>query len=223
VDVVWLKDGSRLVGSITRWDLDRGLELKLASGSLMAIPKKDIGHVFQQVKPGTEHTLVPARISHPYAFREVGLYHQLSTFFHGSADYGGAGIQYAIGYRFNRKFSLGAGIGYETNEINNGRTLFPIFAEARGFLKAEKVSPYYAMKLGYSLAGDNEFFAETATGGLYVAPEVGLRIGSRKVNFFCGIGYKYQQAKFTTTWGPDYFFTDKITYKRFELRTGILF
>lgn len=225
VDVVWLKDGSRLVGEITRWDLDSGLELKLASGSVMAIPKREISQVFQQVKPGTEHELIPVKIKKPYAFREQGIYHQLSAFFHGSEDYGGSGLQYALGYRFNRMLSLGAGIGYETNEIGNGRNLTPIFAEVRGFLLAEKVTPYYGLKIGHSIA-DNEsdlFFPERGQGGIYISPEIGLRIGAQRLNFFVGVEYKFQEAKYTADWGPDYSFTDHVTYKRIALRTGILF
>lgn len=228
VDVVWLRDGSRLVGSITRWELDHGLELKLASGTLITIPKKDISQVFQQVQPGTENELIPMKVKKPYAFKERGLYHQLSMFFHGSENYGGSGLQYALGYRFNRMFSLGAGFGYETNEIGNGRNLTPIFAEVRGFLKAEKVTPYYGFKIGHSIADNADtdsdfFFPEIGKGGIYISPEIGVRVGAQKVSFFFGVEYKYQEASFTADWGPDYKVTDNIIYKRIALRTGILF
>jgi hypothetical protein len=227
VDVVWLKDGSRLVGSITRWELDHGLELKLASGAIMTIPKRDISQVFQQVKPGAENALIPIKVKKPYAFKERGLYHQLSMFFHGSENYGGSGIQYALGYRFNRLFSLGVGAGYETNEIGNGRDLMPIFAEVRGFLKAEKVTPYYGLKIGHSIAdndSENDFiFSETGKGGIYISPEIGLRVGAQKVSFFFGAEYKYQEASYLSDWGPDFQVSDNITYKRIALRTGILF
>lgn len=225
IDVVWLKDGSRLSGSILRWDLDRGLELKLASGAVMSIPKKDIRHVFQQVQQGTEDSLVPIATLHrdqPYAFKEHGLYHTASAFFHVS-EFGGIGVQYSIGHRFNHRFGVGMGIGYESNEINAGRNLMPIFGELRGYLLQKKFSPYYALKVGHSIAFDNEEeFQETGKGGVYFAPEIGMRFGSSKINFYLGAEYKYQQATYEVSW-LDYSYADKITYKRLEVRTGIVF
>ena len=228
IDVVWLKDGSRLSGSILTWEYDRGLELKLASGTIMTIPKKDISHVFQQVQRGTEDSLKPlhkVRIEKPYAFKEHGLYHTVSLSFHTSA-YGGTGLQYSIGHRFNNRLGVGAGIGYETNDVNTGRNFIPVFAEFRGFLKQTKSTPYYGFKMGYGFAVQNNdefnFSPEEGKGGIYVNPEIGYRFGANKVNIYVGGEYKLQKASYTGGW-TDYSYTDHITYRRFQLRCGIVF
>lgn len=47
VDVVWLKDGSKLSGYILKWELARGMEFKLITGAEVILPKDQITRVYQ--------------------------------------------------------------------------------------------------------------------------------------------------------------------------------
>lgn len=236
-DVIRLRDGSQLKGKITRWDFDRGLELKLLTGSEVVIPKKEIRKVKTEVvvKP-----VIPASDFYPrkpigpkpYQFRENGLYHNASAFIHTSSRAVGAGISYAAGYRFNKYLGLGGGIGFETNEFGEGRNIIPIFAEVRGFLLSKKISPYYAIKAGYGAALRNEEFSLIGVeGGLYLSPEIGVRFGGGSaVSYFVGLEYKLLNATYTYTWAPwsgRWFppegYVDNVHYRRIEIRTGLLF
>lgn len=231
VDVVELRDGSRLVGRIERWAYDRGLEMVLITGAKVSIPKQDIRNVTQQTALADQMAIFQTygygmRAKPAYAFREKGLYQSFSVFLNTSTS-GGAGLHYAIGHRFNRWIGAGLGVGYESNDLTQSRQLIPLFAEARGFLLARRITPYYGFKIGYAFAlTDEEWGLTSAKGGFGFSPELGVRFGSRAVNVYAGVEYKWQQASWTYTgWGWDGqgTYTDDVTYKRLNFRTGILF
>lgn len=230
IDIVWLKDGSRLTGIIMKWDLERGMDFRLLTGAEIMIPKKDIHKVIQDVQLTNELSLLNQRISstrmpRPYAFKEVGWYQNSSGFLNISI-YGGAGISHAMGYRFNRLIGVGLGLGIETNDFTTTRNIIPVYAEARGFFSPKRISPYYALKIGYGIAlADKSRGTTIAKGGLHFSPELGIRFGAGDVSYFLGLEYKIQNATFTTD-GFDFGgvkFTDKISYRRLEIRTGLLF
>lgn len=230
IDVVWLKDGSRLTGTILKWDLERGMEFKLLTGAEITILKKDIHRVIQDVQNTDDHGLLKseysyARIPKPYTFREKGWYQNSSGFINVSYS-GGAGIHHAMGYRFNRLLGVGLGTGIETHDFSSIRNIVPIYVEARGFLIPQRISPYYALKIGYGIALKDDSRGTTkAVGGFHFSPEIGVRFGGGDVSYYLGIEYKIQNATFTTD-GFDFGgfkFTDRISYRRVELRTGLLF
>jgi len=228
VDIVWLKDGSKLSGTILKWDLERGMKFKLLTGAEISIAKKDIHRVMQDIPLGegndkVTHTYV--RQPKIYDFKEKGWYQNTSGFINVSFA-GGAGIHHAMGYRFNRMFGVGLGIGIETHDFDAVRNILPIYAEARGFLLPQRITPYYALKIGYGIALKDESRGTTkAVGGIHFSPEVGVRFGAGDVSYYLGLEYKLQNATYTSE-SFDWFggkFTDKISYRRIELRTGLLF
>ena len=225
-DVVVLRGGSRLTGTIIKWELERGMEFKLATGAMMVIPKNEINEVFQDITitaPTYPRYYEGPRQPRPYTFREHGFYQSFSLFLN-FADPGGAGLQYTAGHRFSRMLGVGAGIGIESNDFWNERSAVPLFAEARGFLVKEKISPYYAVKLGYAFALKNEFSNEIESrGGAYFSPEFGVRFGSRAVNYYLGLEYKIMSATYVDDFGWDGTSTDRVTYRRIEMRTGLFF
>jgi hypothetical protein len=225
VDIVWLRDGSRLSGTILRWELESGIEFQLATGATMIIPKKQILKVFQQMplyssEAQPEQQSVPHR---EYAFRERGWYHSCSGFIN-AFGLGGAGFHYSTGFRFKRTLSAGLGIGYESNDLSNYRDIVPLFAEVRGFLLPKRITPYYALKAGHGFAILNTTYGDIdAKGGIHLAAELGVRFGGRHVHYFAGAEYKIQDASYQSQWWWEGSSTDHISYRRLELRTGILF
>jgi hypothetical protein len=229
VDVVELRDGSRLVGRIERWTYDRGLEIVLITGAKVSIPKHDIRNVTQQTALSDQMAIFQTygygmKAKPAYAFREKGLYQSVSFFLNTSAS-GGAGLHYSIGHRFNRWIGVGLGFGYESNDLTQSRQLIPLYAEARGFLLARRITPYYGFKMGYAFAlTDEEWGLTSAKGGFGFSPELGIRFGARAVNVYAGVEYKWQRASWThETFGTDWTYTDEVTYKRINFRAGLLF
>ena len=227
VDIVWLKDGSKLRGTILKWDLERGMEFKLLTGAEILIPKKDIHRVMQDIPSADGSSFGNTYVKPPkiYNFKEKGWYQNSSGFINFSFS-GGAGIHHAMGYRFNRLFGVGLGTGIETHDFDAVRNIIPIYAEVRGFLLPKKITPYYAFKIGYGIALRDEFRGTIrAHGGIHISPEVGVRFGAGDVSYYLGLEYKLQNATYTSQ-SFDWFggtFTDKISYRRVELRTGLLF
>ena len=227
VDVVWLKDGSNLSGTIIRLELARGMEIKLITGAIVQIPKEEIVKVYQDLPFSSQASLAPdyrPRGPRPYAFREEGLYQTFSGFISFSEP-GGAGVHYSIGHRFSRMLSVGIGAGFESNDFWYTRNMVPLYAEARGFLVPKRISPYYAVKLGYGFALEDPINGTLDTkGGILFCPEFGVRFGGRTVNYYLGLEYKIQNATWRTTdWWNGGEFTDKVSYRRLELRTGLVF
>lgn len=228
VDVVWLRNGSKLSGTILKWELSRGMEFKLLTGAEVIITKDEIARVYQDIPfAGQAESDYKSYVRgvRPYAFKEKGMYHTFSAFLNFSF-LGGAGLHYSIGHRFNRMLGVGIGTGVETHDFSSNRDIIPIYAEARGFFLPKKISPYYAVKVGYGFALRDQFNGTLeAKGGLHFSPEVGVRFGAGDVSYFIGAEYKIQNATYTNTfwWDGSGTFTDKISYRRFELRTGLVF
>ncbi|HUR31328.1 MAG TPA: hypothetical protein VMZ69_07835, partial [Saprospiraceae bacterium] len=224
VDIVWLNDGSKLTGTIVKWELDRGMEFQLATGAIITIPKDQIRRVMQDTPfvAGTadRRERVPY-VPKPYDFKEKGWYQNTSGFLNVS-NLGGAGISHVMGYRFSRMLGIGFGIGIETNDFTAYRNIMPVFVEARGFLLPKKITPYYALKVGYGFGMANEINGTLeAKGGLHISPEIGVRFGAGDVSYYLGLEYKLQNATFVWN-GWDFSgntrVTDKVSYRRIELR-----
>ena len=228
VDVVWLKDGSKLSGYILKWELARGMEFKLITGAEVILPKDQITRVYQDLPFASQLQTDQnsyVRRDRSYRFREEGIYNTFSCFLNFSS-FGGAGVHYSIGYRFNRMLGVGIGIGIESNDFNNSRGIVPLYAEARGFFVPKKISPYYAFKIGYGFAQRDELSGTIdAKGGFMVSPELGVRFGGRAVNYYMGFQYKIQNAEFTNTigWEGQGTYTDVVSYRRVDFRAGLLF
>lgn len=227
VDIVYLRDGSKLVGKIIKWDLGIGMEFQLATGATITIPKDDISKVMQDDgddRDGSRGTFV--RAPRPYNFREHGWYQNTSGFF-SFAFPGGAGLHHVMGYRFNRLLGVGVGVGVETHDFNFVRNFIPVFAEARGFLLPKKITPYYALKVGYGFGLKDEINGTLdASGGFHFSPEIGVRFGAGDVSYYAGLEYKLQNGSFTWNgwdWSGQTRIKDQISYRRVEFRTGILF
>lgn len=228
VDVVWLKDGSKLSGYILKWELASGMEFKLITGAEVILPKDQISRVYQDLPFASQVQTDQSpyiRKDRSYRFREEGIYNTFSIFLNFSS-FGGAGVHYSIGYRFSRMLGVGIGIGIESNDFNNSRGIVPLYAEARGFFVPKKISPYYAFKIGYGFAQRAELSGTIdAKGGFMVSPELGVRFGGRAVNYYMGLQYKIQNAEYTNTigWDGQGTFTDVVSYRRVDFRAGLLF
>lgn len=112
------------------------------------------------------------------------------------------------GYRFNNHWAAGAGVGYEIFDHN----LFPLFAELRYTLWDHTISPFVAVKGGYSFGGFkakhyDEFYLNWSPyyitdirlrhyGGLMVHPEAGVKIPlSPNSDLLITAAYRYQKIK----------------------------
>jgi len=222
--VVFLKDGSKIEGYIQKWDYETKLYLKDTSGSIYEFPAKSIDKVVQK-------SLINTGSSSAYSFNEKGKYFawRLQGLIGNNGqrfnDTPGFGFSFLAGYRTNRLFGVGIGIGYDKLVDETGEEVIPIFGEVSGYLQPENTSVYYSFAIGYSLAKENrDFGIVDASGGLLVYPALGVRFGNGKLKYTMDIGYKFQKATFTylDPWVSSTTHEQRLTYKRLTLRFGIL-
>ncbi|MBQ9639970.1 MAG: hypothetical protein IJV06_00190 [Bacteroidaceae bacterium] len=92
------------------------------------------------------------------------------------------------GYQINPYVFAGVGAGVNCYR-KSGKTSWgvPIFADVRGNLLNNSISPFLDLKIGYSVADIS---------GFYFSPSIGCRFAiSQKAAFTLSIGYEMQKGK----------------------------
>lgn len=122
------------------------------------------------------------------------------------------GAEFIGGYRFNDNFRLGAGVGvsyvdlkYEDAYISSNLNYYdeyredamsvPVFLNAKVNF-GEKISPFIAVDLGYSIFVPFSDYAEKNELGFFVSPSFGVDFSVGKGAILVEVGYKYQCRKF---------------------------
>jgi hypothetical protein len=166
------------------------------------------------------------RIAKPYSFKEEGFYQTLEVGLLVNASNGGLSATYSAGHRFSRWLGVGGGVGISGFDFEQGTNVIPLFVEVRGFATQKKVSPYYALRIGYGFALKNAAndISETK-GGYLFNPQLGIRFGGGSaVSFYTGIGLHIQRATYTIsrTFNEEVV-VNRYLFKRLELKFGITF
>jgi hypothetical protein len=245
VSTIYMNNGEVYKGKMVDYLKGEYLILERLNGTIDTIPDSDISRIEQlqgknsrstasnkpqkEPKVNTRNKPKPKK-KKTYRFREKGWYNVT-----GFAGYGGKsnsfikmgiGISTVTGYLFNRNFGLGVGLGKDNYSSRQGEGLFPVFMEVRGYFSKDSNSPFYAVKVGYGVAFENENQGITqAIGGVMLNPEVGYRLGGDKTgNIFFALGFKLQKQfiERTSTFNSDITVVDAV-YKRISISTGIIF
>ena len=116
------------------------------------------------------------------------------------------------GWMFNEHWAAGIGVGFEMF----GHTHFPVFADIRYTLRSNTVSPFFAVKSGYSFGNfrkkhyDNlilDFLPHTVSdaylrnhGGFMLQPEIGVKIPlSVSADLLLTVAYRHQKTRSIVT------------------------
>jgi hypothetical protein len=230
ITVVTLKNGSVLEGELLEYDAEGALKLRLANGVIVTFLHTQIDHL--------KHRYLGGRGAKPYAFRESGYYFHSSLSSSFERDVyddlvPAVGLEQVAGYQFSRWIGAGLGAGLHTMNAFDGPVFIPVFAEARGYFLKKRVSPYYAMQLGYAFpltsSGQNLL---KARGGMLLHPAAGFRFGgSEHLNFTLDFGIRFilntkltyeEELFWSSSIEPSIVELDK-SYIRSTLRFGLLF
>lgn len=240
LDVIKLRTNVFFEGKIIEYRHDTLVVLQTVDGRLFHFHPKIISKISQKLVDEDGRRVKRQRVIRPYAFEEKGVYLQLSAGFNAAETAGpwidevvhGKDFTVSAGYKFNRYLGVGLGVGAHYY-YSQGKGVYPVFAEARGYLTARKVAPYYAVAAGYGFAvKDEDKGIQEANGGLLFHPALGLRIGgSDNVNFIFDVGVKFQRVNYQTidwgVWRPTdsvvRFADNDVFYKRLTIRAGIVF
>lgn len=224
-DIIYLKDGSTLRGTITEQIPDKYVKISIAGGTSIEININEV----KRIKADKGN----------YNFNPDGSNSKIKGFYTGynvQAMFGqagesefeerlifGAGIQYSLGYQINKYVAIGGGVGLQLYD----RVFGDAFVQARGFLPLGKITPTLGIDFGYGVplvlsSVDN--FTTQQKGGISTRPSIGIRIATRnRADILVDAGYQFQNFTSKNNWGWGSTEEFNVWYKRISLRIGWLF
>ena len=195
-DVVYLKNGSIIRGTIIEQVPNKSIKIETADRSVFVYQMDEIEKLTKEVIQGKSGgSLSNSGLQSGYkGIVELG--YQIGT-----GDYGMDRLKLNIinGYQINPYFSLGFGTGLRYY-FDAEAALIPLFADFRANFIDNKISPYLSLGVGYSFDATNDFEGV----GFLLNPTVGVSFKvSDKSAVNVGLGYEMQKMKF---FYYDYFF-----------------
>ena len=188
-DVVYLKNGSIIRGTIIEQVPNKSIKIETADRSVFVYQMDEIEKLTKEVIQGKSGgSLSNSGLQSGYkGIVELG--YQIGT-----GDYGMDRLKLNIinGYQINPYFSLGFGTGLRYY-FDAEAALIPVFADFRANFIDNKISPYLSLGVGYSFDATNDFEGV----GFLLNPTVGVSFKvSDKSAMNVGLGYEMQKMKF---------------------------
>ena len=199
-EVVYLKNGSIIRGTIIEQVPDKSLKIQTNDGSIFAYEMAEVEKITKTQATAHEHNkrLTPNGNGVKRGYRGfVDLGYAIGKL------YGAKNrmeVTTSHGYQFNPYIyaGLGAGVHYYYDDgyfVYNGNGYFddskwavPIFANFRADFMNKKIAPFLDLKIGYIIYND--------ANGFYLSPTFGYRFGLKSnLALNVGVGYNLQQAK----------------------------
>lgn len=188
-DVVYLKNGSIIRGTIIEQVPNKSIKIETADRSVFVYQMDEIEKLTKEVIQGKSGgSLSNSGLQSGYkGIVELG--YQIGT-----GDYGMDRLKLNIinGYQINPYFSLGFGTGLRYY-FDADAALIPLFADFRANFMDNKISPYLSLGVGYSFDATNGFEGV----GFLLNPTVGVSFKvSDKSAMNVGLGYEMQKMDF---------------------------
>jgi hypothetical protein len=229
-DKVYLRGGSLFRGHLREYVAGEKVALMTSQGALLHLPADQVRRIVQYC-PEDKRTALPAGPK-PYAFRERGWYHHTRVAMLPGQNFSGefaigASLQHTSGWMLRRTLGIGLGLAAESYHIYSERMIatYPVFAEARGYLRPRNVTAYYAVGGGWGFAGrqpgSDAGRTEHWEGGWMAKAQIGIRLGN---HFTVHSGLTFQRAvvDWTNNWWIADRGTDRHLFKRMEIGFGVL-
>jgi hypothetical protein len=209
-DVVYLKNGSVIRGVIIEQIPNKSIKIETADRNLFVYSMEDIEKLTKEKSVIKTDKLNNKGLKSGY----TGLIN--FGYGLGVGDFGMDRLSFNFinGGQINPYFMAGAGFGLRYY-FDAEAALIPFFVYLRGNFIDNDISPYLALKCGYTFDVTNEFNAV----GLLFSPEIGvsLKIGN-KTALNIGIGYEMQRMEFVLYYYYDsYPFTDNCGAIKFNI------
>lgn len=189
IEIVQLKNGSRIRGIITEQVPNKHLKIQMSDGSVFVYSYDEIEKISKEMpqqKNRSAYTYEQNRV------RQERIDPAFRPRYEGSADVGysigvsaidGTGrvhLSTSHGCRLIPYLYVGAGAEFDYYHTGSGYGI-PIFADFRGYFTQQAVKPFLNLRIGYSV-GDVE--------GLYFSPSAGINFKKLDIS----LGYTYQKA-----------------------------
>lgn len=192
-EVICLKNGSVIRGTIVEQQPNVLLKVKTADGSIFVYPMNEVEKITKEEAINRESEKSNRIRTDVKGYRgsvEVGTI----VNFKASGipiDKGAFSITTSHGYQFNPYIFLGMGFGLDYHAA--GKHLFiPLFVDLRTNFSDTNITPFWGTKAGYSIGSKNAY--NKVSTGAYFNPTFGVRfILNRQSTMNIAFGYNLQQ------------------------------
>lgn len=153
----------------------------------------------------------------PFVFQEEGYRYSFSVYSLTSKSSSSQGLSLTAHKYWNYRLALGLGIGYDSYNFFSREKIVPIFADIKSHLLKKTLSPFIGASLGYGIALKEDFIMESAIGGYYFSPYIGIEKRNRsRFSFSLFVGYKFQKANYELRdFISNSTFENDVTFRRF--------
>ena len=185
-DVVYLKNGSIVKGQIIEQIPTSLLKIEIAGGSIFVYQITEIEKIVK------EEIITPPIAKRKKTAPKMG--------YKGFVDMGGGfpvsydgdgffSVHISQGYQFNPFFFVGAGLGVDYH-FGENCIFLPLYANGRINFIDNPVSPFFDLKIGYSVYEGK---------GAFLAPSIGTRFAiDQRCGFTFSVGYNLQRGGMPT-------------------------
>ncbi|HEY8938386.1 MAG TPA: hypothetical protein VIM65_24365 [Cyclobacteriaceae bacterium] len=207
-DVVYLKNGSVIKGTIVEIVPGSTIKIKTSDGSIFIYPMEEVIRTENEESSERPRRRDNERRSEPPAEREPSAYDHTGYFMmfrvgprvnnllYNSLDLNAGFIN---GIQMNEVVSLGVGIEttqyYFSSDQATSIRMTPVFLDARFYVPKRKVRPMFSFQFGYAMGGKTQlsthqnnnwidFYPATQKGGIFMAIGAGMRIYANKTFSF---------------------------------------
>ena len=215
-EVVYLKNGSIIKGTVIEQVPGKSLKIQTNDGSIFAYEMSEVEKITKEQstaygqrggqRRSGQSMLDGNGVQYGYrGFVELG-------YTVGTGDWGANRVEFATshGYQFNPYFYAGLGAGVNYYHEGDGVVEVPIFADLRADILNNWITPYVDFRIGYTVYDYT---------GFYMSPTVGCRFAfdnSLALNF--GIGYTMQKVELSSR-----YYSERINLGGFSIKLGIEF
>ena len=209
-DVIYLKDGSIIRGTVTEIIMGEHVKVEILGGSVLVYQESEIEMITKERPLYKKIVLRPFKEDLPIYIREQGVFQAFSWGFGLYRDAWDEAIltttfNYRAGYKWNRYAALALGVGFDP--YNEG-VIMPFFLEYHADLSRSVVAPYVFGQLGYGWGAIRNWPATSFDGGVYSQLGIGIKRHTRhKAEWMLTLSYKAQQSRVVYSddiwWGPN--------------------
>lgn len=184
-EVVYLKNGSVLRGTITEQTPGEQMKLRLRDGSILILKTDDVERISYEKLPRAGFS---GRGERPRFSGSIELGGTLAT-----TELHRIDILTSLGVQINPYLYAGTGVGLSGYALEDGLSVFTAYAHLRGRLPlGGLLSSFVEVRPGYGAAISDYF-----QGGFYLSALAGIEVG----HFTFGVGLSLQRLKYVEPFG----------------------
>jgi len=220
-DIIYLKNGSVIRGTIVEQVPYRSIKIETADGSLFVYQMDEIEKIAKETTRKNNKPTQSSGLKRGYkGIVDLGYYFGVGDY---SVDR--LNFNFINGYQVNPYFSFGVGTGvhyYLASGGGDDQVLIPFFADLRVNFINKAVSPYLSFDIGYSFNASDSFDGV----GIFISPTIGV---SYKIPEGCeihaGIGFQMQRVNYDVydDYYGDYYYSSHIDMSAIAVKIGLSF